>query len=138
MAELARVGVSLDGELLAAFDEFCHARGYENRSEAIRDLIRNALNEDQWGEGEICGGTLTLVYDHHRNDLAKRLVALQHEYHDAIIATMHVHLDHHNCLECLVLKGAPTLVRDLAQKLIATRGVKYGVFNRAPNGADLA
>lgn len=137
MAELARFGVSLDSSLLEVFDQWCREKGYENRSEAIRDLIRHAINEEQWGSGNQCGGTLTLVYDHHRHDLAKRLVAIQHDHHDVIIATMHVHLDHHNCLECLALKGEPEAVRSLAQKLISCKGVKYGVFNRAPNGEDL-
>lgn len=138
MGKLTRFGVSLDDGLLAAFDELCRQHGYATRSEAIRDLVRKALINDQWGDAEICGGTLTLVYDHHRHDLSRKLMAIQHEHHDAIVATMHVHLDHHNCMECLALKGEPATVRSLADKLIACRGVKYGVFNHAPNGEDLA
>lgn len=137
MGNLTRFGVSLDADLLAAFDALCRERGYGNRSEAIRDLVRKALNEKQWGEGESGGGTLTLVYDHHRNDLSRRLMAIQHDCHEIIVATMHVHLDHHNCMECLALKGDPAKVRSLADRLASCRGVKYGVFNRAPNGDDL-
>lgn len=138
MGKLTRFGVSLDADLLAAFDALCARRGYGNRSEAIRDLVRKALNEEQWGEGECGGGTLTIVYDHHLHDLSRRLMAIQHEFHDTIVATMHVHLDHHNCLECLALKGEPAAVQALADRLIACRGVKYGAFNRAPNGGDLS
>lgn len=138
MGILVRFGVSIDEELLESFDAMCANCGYATRSEAIRDLIRKELNERQWGESGLCGGTLTLVYDHHKHDLAKRLMAIQHDCHDIIIATMHVHLDHNNCMECLALKGEANAVRDLAQKLISCRGVKYGAFNRAPNGNDLA
>ena len=138
MAKLTRFGVSLDDGLLAAFDQLCRQRGYATRSEAIRDLVRNALTEARWGEAPVCGGTLTLVYDHHRHDLSRKLMAIQHDFHDSIVATMHVHLDHHNCMECLALKGDPLAVQTLADRLIACRGVKYGVFNRAPNAEDLA
>lgn len=137
MGKLARFGVSLDEELLADFDNFCKRREYGTRSEALRDLIRGALNDDQWGKSGLCGGTLTLVYDHHRHDLARKLMAIQHEYHDVIVATMHVHVDHHNCMECLALKGDADSVRTLAQRLASCRGVKYSAFNRAPNGEDL-
>lgn len=138
MGKLARFGISIDEDLLSAFDELCQKNGYANRSEAIRDLIRQAINSEQWGEKDSCGGTLTLVYDHHRHDLAKRLMDIQHDSHEVIVATMHVHLDHANCMECLALKGETTAVRNLAQKLVSCRGVKYGVFNKAPNGEDLA
>lgn len=137
MAELARFGVSLESSLLDAFDNLCRERSYKNRSEAIRDLIRQALTDSQWGAGGSAGGTLTLVYDHHRHDLARRLAAIQHDSHDIIVATMHVHLDRHNCLECLALKGEPESVRALAQKLASCRGVKYGAFNPAPNAEEL-
>lgn len=138
MGKLARFGISIDEDLLTAFDALCAQNGYVNRSEAIRDLIRQAINADQWDEKETCGGTLTLVYDHHRHDLARKLMSIQHDCHDVIVATMHIHLDHDSCLECLALKGQTARVRNLAQRLIACRGVKYGVFNKAPNGEDLA
>lgn len=137
MSEITRFGVSLEKEMLAAFDRLCESRGYSARSEAIRDLIRATLAEEQWGEAGECSGTLTLVYDHHKHDLARRIMAIQHECHDIIIATLHVHLDHDNCLETLVLKGDAKDVKLMAQSLIACKGVKYGAFNRAPGGAEL-
>lgn len=137
MSKLTRFGVSLEQELLDEFDQLCASRGYSSRSEALRDLIRASLAETQWTKADSCGGSLTLIYDHHKHDLARRLMAIQHDSHGLIIASLHVHLDHDNCLETLVLKGAPADVTALAQNLISCRGVKYGVFNPAPNGKDI-
>lgn len=139
MGKLTRFGVSLDEELLEPFDALCAVKGYSNRSEAIRDLIRKALVAEEWQQADGRGaGTLTLVYDHHKNDLARRLTQMQHDEHDIIIATLHVHLDHHNCLEVLILKGEAARVRALADKLISCKGVKHGTFSGTTTGQDLA
>ena len=139
MGKLTRFGVSLDEELLEPFDALCAVKGYSNRSEAIRDLIRKALVAEEWHQADGQGAdTLTLVYDHHKNDLARRLTQMQHDEHDIIIATLHVHLDHHNCLEVLILKGEATRVRALADKLISCKGVKHGTFSGTTTGQDLA
>lgn len=139
MGKLIRFGVSLDEELLEPFDALCAVKGYSNRSEAIRDLIRKALVAEEWHQADGQGaGTLTLVYDHHKNDLARRLTQMQHDEHDIIIATLHVHLDHHNCLEVLILKGEAARVRALADKLISCKGVKHGTFSGTTTGQDLA
>ena len=139
MGKLTRFGVSLDEELLEPFDALCAVKGYSNRSEAIRDLIRKALVAEEWQQADGQGaGTLTLVYDHHKNDLARRLTQMQHDEHDIIIATLHVHLDHHNCLEVLILKGEAARVRALADKLISCKGVKHGTFSGTTTVQDLA
>ena len=139
MGKLTRFGVSLDEELLEPFDALCAVKGYSNRSEAIRDLIRKALVAEEWQQADGQGaGTLTLVYDHHKNDLARRLTQMQHDEHDIIIATLHVHLDHHNCLEVLILKGEAARVRALADKLISCKGVKHGTFSGTTTGQDIA
>lgn len=139
MGKLTRFGVSLDEELLEPFDALCAVKGYSNRSEALRDLIRKALVAEEWHQADGQGaGTLTLVYDHHKNDLARRLTQMQHDEHDIIIATLHVHLDHHNCLEVLILKGEAARVRALADKLISCKGVKHGTFSGTTTGQDLA
>lgn len=139
MGKLTRFGVSLDEELLEPFDALCAVKGYSNRSEAIRDLIRKALVAEEWQQADGQGaGTLTLVYDHHKNDLARRLTQMQHDEHDIIIATLHVHLDHHNCLEVLILKGEAARVRALADRLISCKGVKHGTFSGTTTGQDLA
>ena len=139
MGKLTRFGVSLDEELLEPFDALCAVKGYSNRSEAIRDLIRKALVAEEWQQADGQGaGTLTLDYDHHKNDLARRLTQMQHDEHDIIIATLHVRLDHHNCLEVLILKGEAARVRALADKLISCKGVKHGTFSGTTTGQDLA
>ena len=137
MGKLTRFGVSLDEELLEPFDALCAVKGYSNRSEAIRDLIRKALVAEEWQQADGQGAG-TLVYDHHKNDLARRLTQMQHDEHDIIIATLHVHLDHHNCLEVLILKGEAARVRALADKLISCKGVKHGTFSGTTTGQDLA
>ena len=138
MGKLARFGVSLDEELLGPFDDLCEQKGYASRSEAIRDLLRTSLAQESFASGPCLGGVLTLVFDHHKHDLSRRLMALQHEAHEVILTTMHVHLDHANCLEVLILRGDSTRVRQLSQQLMACRGVKYGSFNPVPDGGDLA
>ncbi|RRD69189.1 MULTISPECIES: nickel-responsive transcriptional regulator NikR [unclassified Desulfovibrio] len=138
MGKLVRFGVSLSEDLLEPFDNLCRHKSYSNRSEAIRDLIRKALIEERWQSDASGAGTLTLVYDHHKHDLARRLMAIQHDAHDLIVTTLHVHLDHHNCLEVLVLKGEPQRIRALADRLISCRGVKHGTFTTTTTGQDLA
>jgi CopG family nickel-responsive transcriptional regulator len=127
MGELARIGVAIDEDLLRKFDSLNARRGYTNRSEAFRDLIRDALIEDKAAapDSEVVG-TLTLVYEHHVRLLQERLTHMQHEHHTEIISTLHVHLDHHNCLEVLVLRGKSARVRQIADRLIATKGVQHG------------
>jgi CopG family nickel-responsive transcriptional regulator len=127
MGALARIGVAIDEDLLKKFDALNARRGYTNRSEAFRDLIRDALVQDKAAaaEAEVLG-TLTLVYDHHVRLLQERLTDMQHEHYREIISTLHVHLDHHHCLEVLVLRGKSSQVRQIADRLIATKGVKHG------------
>jgi CopG family nickel-responsive transcriptional regulator len=139
MGDLARIGVSLTTDLLEPFDALCGRKGYRTRSEAVRDLIRKAIVDDMWEEAQgEHAGTLTLVYDHHKHDVARRLLDLQHENHDIIVTTMHVHLDHDNCLEILVLKGEADRVRGLAELLMACRGVKHGALHLTTTGQGLA
>ncbi|WBF68797.1 nickel-responsive transcriptional regulator NikR [Desulfovibrio subterraneus] len=138
MGQTIRFGVSLDSDLLEKFDKLCEQRCYQTRSEAIRDLIRNTLVEEEWKDDtRIIAGTLTLVYDHHKSDLSQKLVEIQHDHHDVIITSLHVHLDHYNCLEVLLLKGDGDEVRTLAQKLVSTKGVKHGKLTLATTGQDL-
>lgn len=138
MADLTRFGISMDQRLLDQFDELINRKGYANRSEAIRDLIRNALVEDQWTKtDEETVGTVTLVYDHHTRDLADKLTEQQHDHHDLIISALHAHLDHHNCLEVIVVKGRADQVRRMADSLIGTKGVKHGKLVTTTTGRTL-
>lgn len=127
MSNLIRFGVSLEEDLLTAFDAWRERRASPSRSEAIRDLIRAALVEETTAQGEAQAvGTLSLVYDHHHSDLAQRLTELQHDVHDLIVTTLHIHLDHDNCLEVLVLRGRSDEISGLAQRILAVKGVKHG------------
>lgn len=138
MGQTIRFGVSLDSELLEKFDKLCEERCYQTRSEAIRDLIRNTLVQKEWEDSDRdLAGTLTLVYDHHKSDLAQRLTEMQHEVHDVIHSSLHVHLDHDNCLEVLIMRGPGKAVREAGQRLISTKGVKHGKLNLATTGEDL-
>ncbi|HKL24860.1 MAG TPA: nickel-responsive transcriptional regulator NikR [Desulfuromonadales bacterium] len=128
MPQLMRFGISIDQPLLEHFDRLIAEKGYSNRSEAIRDLIRSSLVENQVGHDETAEtvGTVTLVYDHHTRDLAEKLTEHQHAHHEAIVSTLHVHLDAHYCLEVIVVRGHAGQVRRLADELIGTRGVTHG------------
>lgn len=135
MGELARIGVAIEGELLEQFDKLIEGRGYASRSEAFRDLIRAELNAESISAPDASVvGTLTLLYDHHVRMLSEKLTEMQHEHHDAIVSTLHVHLDHHNCLEVIVLRGKSADVQGIASRLIAAKGVKQGRLTLAAGG----
>jgi CopG family nickel-responsive transcriptional regulator len=123
---LVRFGVSLPKELIERFDAYIHRKKYTNRSEAIRDLIRKALIEEEITTNKNVIGVLHIVFDHHQRDLSDKLNDIQHDHHDLIISTTHVHLDHDNCLEVTLLKGNVEQIRSLSEKIIATKGVKSG------------
>lgn len=138
MARTTRFGVSLDERLLAKFDRLNGRKGYANRSEAIRDLIRESLVREQWELGDTDAvGTLTLVYDHETRELEERLTELQHAHYRVIVSTLHVHLDAHHCLEVLVLRGKAALLKAIADRLIGTRGVQHGTFSATAEGEAL-
>ena len=138
MSELARIGVAIDDELLSKFDDLIGRRGYTNRSEAFRDLIRDELVRKEWESPDSnVVGTVTLVYDHHVRMLNEKLTDLQHEYHRSILSTLHVHLDHDNCLEVLVVRGKAGVVKKIADALISTKGVKHGRLTITTAGTEL-
>src|ERR1700678_1718852 len=115
MSDLARIGVAIDSSLLSRFDELIRQRGYTNRSEAFRDLIRDELVQKSWESPEAdVVGTVTLVYDHHVRLLNEKLTGMQHDHHHNIVSTIHVHLDHDNCLEVLIVKGKARHVQKIA------------------------
>jgi CopG family nickel-responsive transcriptional regulator len=138
MPDVVRFSISTDERLLDRFDASIAEKGYGNRSEAIRDLIRSSLVEETLAdESAQAVGTVTLVYDHHFSDLGEKLTQHQHSHHEAIVSTLHIHLDHHNCLEVIVLQGAAGAIRKLADSLIGTKGVKHGRFVATVSGEDL-
>ena len=138
MSGLVRFGISIDQDLLERFDREIVSGGYTNRSEAIRDLIRNHLVESDWsGEDVEVAGTITLVYDHHVRGLSDLLLEVQHRYHNLILSVMHVHLTHNNCLEVLVVKGPASTAREVAGRLLGVKGVKHGKLTITSTGERL-
>ena len=137
MPELVRFGVSLEKSLLTSFDQFIKRKQYSNRSEAIRDLIRNELVGQTWGDNKGIVGTVTLVYDHHQRELLSKLTECQHDFGRLIISNLHVHLDHHHCLEVIIVRGKSTEVQKLANRLIGTKGVIHGKLTMTTTGREL-
>jgi CopG family nickel-responsive transcriptional regulator len=138
MSKLSRIGVAIDSALLKKFDHLIARRGYTNRSEAFRDLIREALiGQTAERPDGIVVGTVTLVYNHHVRMLSERLTEMQHESFHNVLSTLHVHLDHDHCLEVLVLKGRADAVRKMADAVISTKGVMHGRLTITSSGAGL-
>ncbi len=137
---LDRVGISLEHDLLERFDRMITEKGYVNRSEAIRDLIRDSLVQREWagsGGREEKVAVVALVYDHDSPSLGQKLAHIQHENHRAVVSALHVHLDPHNCLEVLVLRGPARAVSAMGDGLVSTKGVKYGKVVPATTGEGL-
>lgn len=138
MGQLSRIGVAIDSGLLKKFDGLIAKRGYTNRSEAFRDLIREELIEQAWeSPGRIVVGTVSIVYDHHVRLLNEKLTNLQHEHFHQVLSALHVHLDHDHCLEVLVVRGKASDVKKIADALIATKGVKHGRLTITTTGAEV-
>jgi CopG family nickel-responsive transcriptional regulator len=134
MGNLVRTGLSLERELLERFDAAINRRGYQNRSEAIRDLIREHLVQEAVEDNKVIVGTLTMVYDHHQPNLSAKLIEAQHEAASKVLAATHVHLDHHHCLEVVILKGRSGEVKSLADRILSLRGVKHGQLTVTTTG----
>lgn len=134
MSKLVRFGVSLDEDLLNQFDRLLRQKKYTNRSEAIRDLIREELVKKEWMENREVTGAITLVYDHHARELVTRVLDIQHDYHTCILSSQHIHLDHHNCFEIIVTRGKSKDIEALFQKLKAVKNVKHAGFMMATRG----
>src|ERR1035438_7109851 len=137
MAQLVRTGISLESDLLKRFDRAIGKKGYRNRSEAIRDLVRDYAVAEDVEENRVVVGTLTMVYDHHQPRLAEQLIEAQHHAHDMVMAATHVHLDHHNCLEVIIMRGRSSEVSQLADRILSLRGVKHGKLVLTTQGKDL-
>ena len=138
MTDLTRFGISIDARLLDQFDQLIDRKGYKNRSEAIRDLIRDSLvDQEDKDDNTAVVGTITIVYDHAVHELADTLNDVQHKAHKAILSTLHIHLDMHNCLEVLVVKGLGKDIRMIADRLISTKGVKHGKLTITTMGKSL-
>ena len=125
--KITRFGISIEPDLLTKFDRMIKREGYVNRSEAIRDLIRKDLIKEKTLDPDSESiGTFTMIYDHHTGDLTNKLIDIQHDHHKEVLSTTHIHVDHHNCLEILVIKGKTKNIQKLAENIKAIKGIKYG------------
>ena len=135
---LTRFGVSINQELVERFDQSISKKGYSNRSEALRDLIRDSLVDEEWQDSESeAVGVVTVVYDHRKKELTHLLTHTQHHHNEAMVSTLHVHLDDNNCLEAVVLKGKSGEIRKVAELLISAKGVKHGKLVATTTGKTL-
>jgi CopG family transcriptional regulator, nickel-responsive regulator len=129
MSELVRFGVSLEEGLLKRFDDLIHRRKYTNRSEALRDMIRQELLKQEWEEGGEVAGAITFIYDHHTRELLSRITDIQHASQEVIISTSHIHLNHNYCLEIVAVRGVVKDVLKLSDSLRAIKGVRHCVLS---------
>ncbi len=137
MSNVARFSVSIENELLEQFLRVAKKRGWGNRSEALRNLIRDTLVREEWEADAEIVGTITLVYDHHKRELTDKLTSIQHDHHDVVLSATHIHLDHDNCLEMIAVRGTASQVQKIADALIGTRGVKHGKLSATTTGKKL-
>ncbi|MFC1553577.1 nickel-responsive transcriptional regulator NikR [candidate division KSB1 bacterium] len=137
MSNVTRFGVSLEDSLLEKFDSLITEKGYKNRSEAIRDLIRNSLVKEEWKTSKTVIGCLIIVYDHHVRKLSEELLNIQHDHYINMLSTLHLHLDHDNCLEIVAVKGTGKEVKHFADLVIGQRGVKFGKLTLATTGKNI-
>jgi len=136
MSDLYRFGISLEKQLIDAFDKHIRSRNYRNRSEAIRDLIREDLIQRKWIEGGPVAGAVVMTYDHHKRELVNKMLDIQHEYGSIILSTQHVHLDHHHCLEVIAVRGKAREVERLSNTLKALVGVKHLSLSISATGGE--
>lgn len=137
MSELVRFGVSLEKELLERFDKLIHHRKYTNRSEALRDMIRQELLKQEWEAGGDVAGAVTYIYDHHTRELLSKITDIQHDNQELIISTQHIHLDHNHCLEIVAVKGRVKKVMKLADSLKAIKGVRHCALSMTGTGDEI-
>jgi CopG family nickel-responsive transcriptional regulator len=137
MSNIARFSVSIETDLLDRFLRVAKKRGWGNRSEALRNLMRDALVREEWAADAEIVGTITLVYDHHKRELGDKLTNIQHDHHNLVLSATHIHLDHDNCLEMIAVRGTATQVQKIADALIGTRGVKHGKLSATTTGKKL-
>jgi CopG family nickel-responsive transcriptional regulator len=134
VAQLSRFSVSIESELLRKFDNFVKEKSYPNRSFAFRELIRTSLVTEEWSQQDEVAGVIALAYNHHKRELVTNLTKIQHKFRHLILSTQHIHLDHDNCLEVIVVKGKPGEAQELCDMLKATKGVKHGTLSMATTG----
>ncbi len=138
MSKLTRISISLEEDLQKQFDRVVAEEGYPTRSEAIKALIRERLVQKEWVKGELVAGAVSIVFDHHGHEIANKLLEIQHDFVDVIMSNQHVHLDHHNCMETIIVKGDPEKILALARELKSIKGLKHQALVMTTTGKKIA
>jgi CopG family nickel-responsive transcriptional regulator len=137
MPDLVRLSFSMERALEVKLEELITASGYSNRSEYVRDMIRERIVAEEWDRGGDAVGTITLIFDHHARGLHDRLTDVQHDHHQVILATTHVHLDHDLCAEVIICRGNPAMIRTLCDRMRQLKGVLHGALSMSSTGHEL-
>ena len=137
MTDITRISISVEESLLERFDALCRQQGMPTRSEAIKHLMRSALVRREWSEGEIVAGVITIVYDHHKSGLLQKIVDVQHDFDHLVLCSQHAHLDHDNCMENIIVRGAVEKVEALHQQLTSIKGMKHTVLSMTTTGKEI-
>lgn len=137
MSKITRVSISIEEDVMERFDELSREQGFPTRSEAVKHLIRSALVQQQWEEGDVIAGVVTLIYDHHKSQLMQKIVEAQHKFGDLVICSQHAHLDHHNCMENIIVRGPVEQIQQLHHALSAVKGMKHTVLSMTTTGKGI-
>ena len=134
MSTITRISISIEENVIQQFDDLTQRQGFPTRSEAIKHLIRSALVQQQWKQGDVIAGVITLIYDHHKSRLTQKIVEAQHDFGDLVICSQHAHLDHHNCMENIIVRGRVEQIQQLHRALSAIKGMKHTVLSMTTTG----
>lgn len=137
MEKISRISISLEAGVLEKFDQLLQEQGFPTRSEAVKHLIKSALVQQQWQEGELVAGVITLIYDHHKPQMLPKIVEVQHDFGAFVLCSQHAHLDHHNCMENIIVKGPVEEIQKLYKRLAAIKGMKHTVLSMSTTGKEL-
>jgi len=137
VSNITRISISIESDILEKFDALSEEQGFPTRSEAVTHLIRSALVQQQWEDGEVIAGVITIIYDHHRSQILQKIVDVQHDFGDLVVCSQHAHLDHHNCMENIIVRGEVQNIQNLHKKLSAVKGMKHTVLSMTTTGKDL-
>ena len=137
MGNIIRISISIEEDVIQKYDVLSEKQGFPTRSEAIKHLIRSALVEQQWEEGEVTAGVITIIYDHHKSKILQKIVDVQHDFGGLVLCSQHAHLDHDNCMENIIVRGKVEQIRKLHQGLAAIKGMKHTVLSMTTTGEDL-
>jgi CopG family nickel-responsive transcriptional regulator len=137
MSNITRISISIEPDILEKFDALSKEQGFPTRSEAVTHLVRSALVQQQWVDGEVIAGVITIIYDHHKSQILQKIVDVQHDFGDLVVCSQHAHLDHHNCMENIIVRGEVQQIKKLHQRLSAIKGMKHTVLSMTTTGKNL-